>query len=110
MPTADQLQQQIDALLQEDHALKRAVNQARARLAGQVHAGERSLTLLHQRIAAAQAALSRAHAAQVAQVAPRTVTVVAAPPSSHPPATHTTSGASGAHSGDDGEHEGGHDD
>lgn len=107
-PDAGYLQQQIDVLLKEDHALKRAVAHARVRLAGQVHAGERSLALLHQRILTAQAELAQAQAAR-AQIAP----VAAAQAPAPAPVAHATSGASGAgsRSGDDaGEREGGDDD
>lgn len=103
-PDTGQLQQQIDALLREDHSLQRAVHRARLRLAGQVHAGEQSLAALHRRIVAAQAQLAAAQAART-QVTPVTTTVVA--PAATPVA-HATTGASGA--GSHGEHEGGHDD
>ena len=94
-PDTRYLQQQIDSLLRDDLALKSALNQARLRLAGQVRAGERSLAALQLRIVAAQAQLARA--ARGRGVA---VTVVAATS----PATHATTGASGAGSGhsDDG--------
>lgn len=107
-PDAGDLQQQIDALLQEDHALKRAVRRAQLRLAGQVHAGEQSLGALHRRILAAQAQLNRVQAAR-AGVPP--VSVAAAPAAVPDQQAHATSGASGAGSGHDGsEHEGGGDD
>ena len=105
-PDAGYLQQQIDSLLKEDHALKRAVARARVRLAGQVHAGEHSLAVLHRRILVAQAELAQAQAAR-AHMTP--VAVAQAPGPA--PVAHTTSGASGAGSErGDGEHEGGHDD
>jgi hypothetical protein len=107
-PDAGQLQEQIDALLQEDHALKHAVSRARSRLTAQVHAGERSLAVLHQRIVAAQAELNSAQAASA-----RISTVTVGAPAATTATTHATTGASGAgsHGGDDsGEHEGGHDD
>jgi hypothetical protein len=109
-PDAGYLQQQVDSLLREDHALKRAVSRARLRLAGQVHAGEQSLAVLHRRIIAAQNELARAQAA--ARTRATTVTVAAAPAPATTPASHATTGASGAGSGhgDDGEHEGGGDD
>jgi hypothetical protein len=109
-PDASHLQQQIDALLAEDHALKRAVAQAQARLAGQVHAGEHSLAVLHRRILAAQAELAQAQAAR-ARIVSAPVTVARAPAAA--PVVHAASGASGAgsrHDDDAGEHEGGHDD
>ena len=109
-PDAGYLQQQIDVLLKEDRALKRAVARARVRLAGQVHAGERSLAVLHRRILAAQAELARAQAARV-RIAPVQVAQAQAPAPA--PVAHATSGASGAgsrHGDDGGEHEGGHDD
>jgi hypothetical protein len=109
-PDATALQQQIDGLLREDQALKRAVARARLRLEGQVRAGERSLSALHQRIVAAQKELAQAQAARAAAV---TVTVVPAPPAAaSTPAAHATTGASGAGTatGDDGEPEGGSDD
>lgn len=105
-PDAGYLQQQIDVLLKEDHALKRAVARARVRLAGQVHAGERSLAVLHQRILTAQAELAQAQAAR-ARMVPVAVAQAPAPA----PVAHATSGASGSGHGDDaGEHEGGGDD
>lgn len=107
-PDAGNLQQQIDSLLQEDHALKRAVASARVRLAGQVHAGEKSLAVLHRRILAAQAQLT---SAQAARNRAATVVVASAPAPAPTPAAHATTGASGAGSGHgDGEHEGGGDD
>ena len=110
-PDAGYLQQQIDALLKEDQALKRAVARARTRLAGQVHAGEHSLAVLHRRILAAQAELVRAQAARARMSSASVVASVPAPVAA--PVAHATSGASGAgsrHGDDSGEHEGGHDD
>lgn len=109
-PDARYLQHQIDALLQEDRALKRAVARARVRLAGRVHAGEQSLAALHRRIQAAQAELA---AAQAARARISTVPVAAARAPATAPAAHATSGASGAgseHGDAEHEHEGGHDD
>ena len=113
-PNAQHLQTQIDTLLREDHALKKAVRQARVRLASRVHASEHTLNALQQRIVTARNELAQA---QVARSRAPTVTVAAppapAPPVAAPP-SHTTTGASGAGSGhgDDGghEHEGGGDD
>jgi len=110
LPDARHLQQQIDALLAEDQALKRAVSRARSRLAGQVRAGEKSLAVLRHRIVLAQAELQRARSAQAAVV----VTSIrpAAPATVTQPAAHATTGASGGGHGEheDGEHEGGDDD
>ena len=109
-PDAGYLQQQIDVLLKEDRALKRAVARARVRLAGQVHAGERSLAVLHRRILAAQAELSRAQAAR-SRITSTPVAVAHAPAAA--PVAHATSGASGSgsrHGDDAGEREGGDDD
>ena len=105
-PDAGQLQQQIDALLQEDQALKRAVGRAHARLALQVHNSQRSLAALQHRIAAAQAELAAAQASRQ-----QVQTVITAAPPATAPAQHTTTGASGAGGhGEGGEHEGGGDD
>lgn len=109
-PDAGDLQDQIDSLMREDRALKRAVSRARVRLAGQVHAGEQSLAALHRRILAAQAELTRAQAARDHAAS---VSVAAAPAAATRPPAHATTGASGAgsgHSDDAGEHEGGDDD
>src|SRR4051812_4249872 len=79
-PDAGKLQTQIDSLLQEDHALKRAVSRARVRLADQVHAGERSLTALRHRIVAAQSELAQAQTrVQAVNVQAPAPTVVTAP-------------------------------
>ena len=105
VPDVENLQQQIDALLQEDRALESAIRAAKVRLAGQVKSGEQSLAALHQRILAAQAELAQAEAARN-QVSTSTSQSTAQPPSSH-----TTTGASGAGtSSGDGGHDGGGDD
>ena len=110
-PDAGYLQNQIDSLLQEDRALKRAVGRARQRLAGQVRAGEQSLAALHRRIIATQNELARAQAAR-SQISAVPAAVAPAAPATTP-VSHATTGASGAGSGhgdDAGEHEGGGDD
>ncbi|HET6818634.1 MAG TPA: hypothetical protein VFH66_15510 [Mycobacteriales bacterium] len=108
-PNTVSLQGQVDALLQEDHALKLAVQRARVRLAGQVHAGERSLAALHQRIVAAQNALAQAQAARAR--AGSAVTFAPAPAPASTTAVHATTGASGAGAaGGESESSGGGDD
>ena len=98
VPDATYLQQQIDVLLQEDRALNEALRRARARLSGQVRAGERSLAALQHRILAAQVELARAQAARA-----QMPSAVATAPTTRAPASHATTGASGAspHAGDD---------
>jgi len=110
-PDAGYLQQQIDSLLQEDHALKHAVHRARRRLAGQVRAGELSLAALHRRVLAAQTELAHVQAAR--PKAASVIAVAAVPAPVTRPAAHATTGASGAGSGSgsgSGEFEGGGDD
>jgi hypothetical protein len=102
------LQQEVDALLKEDRALKAAIHRAGLRLAAQVRAGEKSLAELHRRIVAAQNALAQAQTSrnQVAGFTPSAPAAVTPAPSAH-----ATTGASGAGTGtsDGGENDGGDD-
>jgi hypothetical protein len=99
------LQHEVDALLAEDAALRKAVAQARARLARQVSTSEASLHALERRLAQTQASLAAAQG--VAPTTSRPASTVAPAP----PSTHATSGASGAGSSSStSSDDGGHDD
>jgi len=108
-PDARDLQRQIDALLQEDRALKAAIHRAKLRLTAEIRAGEQSLAALRQRIVAAQNELAQAQAARHRAAS---VTSPAPAPAATAPQVHATTGASGSGgtAGSDGEDGGGGDD
>ena len=83
------LMRQTSALLAEDRALQRAVARARKRLGDEVTVSEHSLALLRQRLITTQAALNQARTMQAGLATQAAVPVAA-------PASHATTGASGA--------------
>ena len=101
------LQAQVRQLLAEDQALHAALAQAKARLSSQVATSEASVRAVRAQLAAAEAALAAARQATASAYAASHQQATTARTSQ--PATHTTTGASGA-SGSGAGTDGGHDD
>ena len=97
------LQTQVQQLLAEDQALHLALSHAKARLSSQVAVSEASLRAIRSQLASAQSALAAARRAAATRYATsgQQNAVTHAPR----PTAHTTTGASGATSGDDGSHD-----